>query len=132
MPRQQQTIVIVEDTHANASTLEIALSRYGQVLTFSNAEAAWRELEDGKHVSAVVTDLQMPGMDGFELIERIRSDSRYDTLPIIVISGSTDPGTPARVIALGASAFFSKPFSPAHVRAKLEQLLDGTPMSIPT
>lgn len=132
MSQQQQTIVIVEDTLANASTLEIALATFGQVETLTDAESAWRLLQSRKEVCAVVTDLQMPGMDGFELIEKIRGDSRYDTLPIIVISGSTDPGAPARVIALGASAFFSKPFSPAQVRAKLEQLLDGTPMSVPT
>lgn len=129
---QQQTILIVEDLQANASTLEIALTHFGQIKTLPEGEAAWRYLQAGGDVCAVVTDLNMPGMDGFELIEKIRSEPRYDTLPIIVISGSTDPGIPARVIALGASAFFSKPFSPAQVRAKLEQLLDGTPMSIPT
>jgi len=129
---QQQTILIVEDTQASASTLEIALNRFGQVKTLPEGASAWRYLQLAGDVRAVVTDLQMPGMDGFELIEKIRSDPRYDTLPIIVISGSTEPGIPARVMALGASAFFGKPFSPAQVRAKLEQLLDGTPMSIPT
>jgi CheY-like chemotaxis protein len=74
----------------------------------------------------MVTDLHMPGMDGFELIERVRADQRYTELPIIVISGCTDPGTPGRVVELGANAFFEKPYSPVRVRATLEHLLNET------
>ena len=73
----------------------------------------------------MVTDLNLPSMDGFELIERVRSDSRTARLPIVVISGDSDPRTPARIYGLGADAFFGKPYSPAQVRQKLEQLLDA-------
>src|SRR4029077_2583867 len=76
-------------------------------------------------VRAVVTDLNMPRMDGFELIRRIRSDMRLRATPIIVVSADTDPDTPGRVAALGVDAFFPKPFSPAQVRRTLEQLLNG-------
>ena len=63
-------------------------------------------------VSAVVTDLNMPRMDGFEFIERIRAEPRHQRLPIIVVSGDTDPATPERLVSLGANAFFPKPYSP--------------------
>jgi CheY-like chemotaxis protein len=72
----------------------------------------------------------MPGMDGFELIERVRADQRYTGLPIIVISGCTDPHAPQRVAELGANAFFEKPYSPVRVRATLEQLLNGTEVRV--
>ena len=64
-------------------------------------------------------------MDGFELIEKVRSSHEKARLPIIVISGDTDPRTPERIYRLGADAYFSKPYSPTQVRQKLEQLLDG-------
>jgi CheY-like chemotaxis protein len=73
----------------------------------------------------VVTDLNMPRMDGYELIRRVRSDEKLSGMPIIVVSADTDPATPGRIAALGVQAFFPKPFSPALVRRKLEQLLDG-------
>ena len=73
----------------------------------------------------MVTDLNMPRMDGFEFIERIRAEPRHRRLPIIVVSGDTDPQTPARLAVIGADAFFAKPYSPAQVRLKLEQLLDA-------
>ena len=82
-------------------------------------------------VRAVSTDLNMPRMDGFEFIERIRAEPRHRRLPIIVISGDTDPHTPERLSALGANAFFSKPYSPAQVRLKVEQLLDAYPAQCP-
>ena len=63
-------------------------------------------------------------MDGFELIQRIRSQRRNSPFPILVISGDTDPRTRARLTELGADAYFPKPYSPAEVRQKLEQLLN--------
>jgi CheY-like chemotaxis protein len=79
----------------------------------------------GGGISAVVTDLHLPSMDGFELIERVRSDSRTARIPIVVISGDSDPNTPERLHRLGANAYFGKPYSPAQVRQKVEQLLDA-------
>jgi CheY-like chemotaxis protein len=84
-----------------------------------------RILDAAAPVDAVVTDLNMPRMDGFELIRRIRGDQRLRATAIIVVSADTDPSTPDRVAALGVDAFFPKPFSPAQVRRTLEQLLNG-------
>jgi CheY-like chemotaxis protein len=119
-------VVIVEDAETCSATLEIAFLAIPDVtvIAVSSARQALEVLRDGP-VSALVTDLHMPRMDGFELIERIRADSRYDTLPLIVISGDTDPRTPERVSRLGVDAFFNKPYSPAQVRDKLEHLLNA-------
>jgi len=122
------TVVIVEDVVTCATTLEMAFLAIPDisVAVVPGAQAALRLLESGDcAVRAVVTDLNMPRMDGFEFIERIRAEPRHRRLPIIVVSGDTDPGTPDRLAALGANAFFSKPYSPAQVRLKLEQLLDA-------
>jgi PleD family two-component response regulator len=77
-------------------------------------------------VSALITDLHLPRMDGFELIARVRSEPRHSRLPILVISGDSDSKTPERALRLGANAFFAKPYSPAAVRLKLEQLMNAT------
>ena len=125
----QSRVLIVEDTEPSAATLEIALLSIPeiQVVVAGSAQEALRELNNGRPVSALVTDLNMPRMDGFELIERVRSDSRYRAMPIVVISADTDPRTPERLRRLGADAFFAKPYSPAAVRRKLEQLLHEHP-----
>jgi len=121
-------VLIVEDSENSAAMLEIAfLGIPGlSVLTTASGVEALRILDGGSSpVRAVVTDLNMPRMDGYELIRRVRSDEKLSGMPIIVVSADTDPATPARIAALGVQAFFPKPFSPALVRRKLEQLLDG-------
>ena len=66
-------------------------------------------------------------MSGFDLIRRVREQPGYAHVPILVISGDSDPGTPERIRALGANAFFPKPYSPSAVRKKLETLLNAIP-----
>jgi len=127
-----RTVLIVEDAESCATTLEIALLAIPHI-HIRVAPTARQALEllasAGGKISALVTDLNMPAMDGFELIERVRADSRTARLPIVVISGDSDPRTPARLYRLGADAYFGKPYSPAQVRQKVEQLLDANAIS---
>lgn len=122
-------ILIVDDNLSSADTMELALMDLDGIETSSvtNGERAWRMIRefDGSRLAAVITDLHMPAMDGFELIARIRSDTRYRHLPILVVSATTDPGAPQRVRELGANAFIAKPWSPTKLRRRLEQLLYG-------
>ena len=121
-------VLIVEDSENSAAMLEIAfLGIPGvSVLMAPSAREALCILDGAAGpVRVMVTDLNMPRMDGYELIRRVRADQRLSGMPIIVVSADTDPATPERVAALGVEAFFPKPFSPALVRRKLEQLLDG-------
>ena len=121
-----RAVLIVEDAETCASTLEILFSsiRGLRILIAASAEQAWTFLEDrAENIRAIVTDLHMPGMDGFDLIDRVRANQRHSALPIVVITGSTDPDVPERLRRYGVDAVFAKPYSPALVREKLEQLL---------
>ena len=122
-------VLIVEDSENSAATLEIAfLGIPGvRVRMASSGLEALRILDgDGGGIRAIVTDLNMPRMDGFELIRRIRQNRKLNATPIIVVSADTDPHTPDRIAQLGVSAFFPKPYSPSQVRRKLEQILNAT------
>ena len=125
-------VLIVEDAETCASTLEIIFSSIQglKILTASSAEQAWKLLIS-RHddIRALVTDLHMPGMDGFELIDRVRANELHGGMPIVVITGSTDPYISDRLRLRGVNAVFAKPYSPALVREKLEQLL-GNEMQI--
>jgi CheY-like chemotaxis protein len=94
-----------------------------------SAIAAMEALRNNGHqVAALVTDLNIhraPGNspDGFDLIRQLRAEPRFARLPILLISGDSDPRLPARALEQGANAFFAKPYSPSAVRRKLEQLL---------
>ena len=123
-----RSVLIVDDSENAMATLEVALLAIPgvAVMTATSGAEALRILDGGGDVHAVITDLNMPRMDGFELIRRMRGDLRLSGTPVVVISADTDPTTPSRVAQLGVSAFFPKPYSPAEVRRKLEQILDAT------
>lgn len=124
----QRIVLIVEDNALAVEPLEVALlSRLDlKVQVVSTAQEALRFLAVSEMpVAALVTDLhlRLSRIDGFELIERVRAQPCLAQLPIIVISGDSEPDTPRRVQALGA-AYFSKPYSPGAVRQALEHLLN--------
>jgi two-component system chemotaxis response regulator CheY len=124
-------VLIVEDSETCAETLQIALESLPgiEVRVIHSPLAAMAALrERGNEVAAIVTDLNLgdpgqPHSDGFDLIRKLRAEPRFARLPILLISGDSDPGVPARALSLGADAFFPKPYSPLAVRRKLEQLL---------
>jgi CheY-like chemotaxis protein len=117
-------LIVVDDAEVCGTLLEVALIALPdvEIHAASTAEEALLLLARGG-VCALITDLHLPRMDGFELIERVRRLPGHAVLPIVVISGDSDPRTPARVLRLGANAFFPKPYSPLEVRQKLEQLI---------
>ncbi len=121
----QRVVLIVDDSDQLSATLEVALGSLPEIAVVSASDGlrALDVLNGEPAVCALVTDLQMPRMDGFELIERVRSDGRLARLPIIAVSGDNDPRTQARARELGADAFFPKPFSPAGLCEKLTRLI---------
>ena len=122
------TILIIEDCESFAAPLEIALAAIDgmDVLHLLTAQEAFEMLTEGaRKVVALVTDLHLAQADAFDLIEQIRRDQRYLKLPILVVSGDTDPDTPSRLVRLGADAYFTKPYSPLEIRRVLEVLLNA-------
>ena len=124
----RRTVLVVEDADTCATLLEEALVRIPgvDVACAKTGQEALQLLEAlGAGVCALVTDLNMPHSNGFDLIAEVRSDRRYGGLPILVVTGDADPRTPELVKRLGVDAFFAKPYSPASVRRTLENLLNG-------
>jgi len=123
-------VLIVEDSETCAETLQIALELIPdiEVRSIQNPRAAIALLnEPGSEIVAIVTDLNLDlsaaNGDGLELIRQLRAEPRFARLPMLLISGDSDPRLSERALAQGADAFFAKPYSPAAVRKKLEQLL---------
>jgi len=120
-----RTILIVEDTQPGRDILEIALMQLPGIAIHSVATAEEALACIASHeITAMVTDLNLPRMDGFQLIEAVRARPHGSDMPIMVISGDSDPRTLERLVILGASAYFPKPYSPAQVRQRLEELID--------
>jgi len=125
-----KNILIVEDSETAATALEIALSEIPgvSVLRAADGRRAWEYLtaDSGHQIDAVVTDLEVPLVDGFELIRRVRERDGFVSLPIVVLSGQSDPQASERVLQLGANAYFRKPWSAREIKERMENLLNSS------
>jgi len=89
-----RTIVVVEDSFDCAETLQIALESIAgvDIRVVASGQAALEFLaRGGEDVAAIVTDLQMPRMSGMDLLTRLKSDPRLRQIPVLIISGDSDP-----------------------------------------
>jgi two-component system chemotaxis response regulator CheY len=78
-------------------------------------------------VDAILTDINMPGVDGEELLRRLAGDEMLRSVPTIVISTDATENRISRLLALGARGYVTKPFRPETLRAELERIL-GVPV----
>ena len=122
-----KNILIVEDTDTAATALEIALLSIPDVnvVRVGDGLRALEYLapETGHTIDALVTDLEMPFLDGFELIRRLRQQERFAMVPIVVVSGDSNPQASERALSLGADAYFAKPWSALEIQKKVQDLL---------
>ena len=106
----QKTIFVVDDSATNLVKAEDALEKQYLVITLSSAAKMFAVL--GKIMpDLILLDIDMPGMDGFEAIKRLKSSDLYAEIPVIFLSGMTETENEAHGIELGAVDFIIKPFS---------------------
>jgi CheY-like chemotaxis protein len=116
-------ILVVEDQDSIRRMIEALVTGRGhQVVGVRNgARALEAAIQDAPDV--VLLDLNLPGQyDGFAVCERLRADDRTARVPIIIISAMDDSESRARAEKAGATAYFSKPFSPMGLLREIERL----------
>jgi diguanylate cyclase (GGDEF)-like protein len=119
---RKDTVLIVDDESINRRILKKILSSDYDVLEAADGSTALRILKGcGDEISAVVLDLFMPGMDGYEVLRHISSE--HSNLPLLVATGSQDQETEEKCLELGAWDFVGKPYKPAILTLRLHNIL---------
>lgn len=116
-------LLIIEDEASNQSMLERLLAQQYELVCCSTAEEGWELLNEQTDIKLVLLDLNLPGMNGFELLESIRAEVRFKLLPVLILTGLTDVGDETRGLALGASDYIHKPLRPEVVRVRIANQL---------
>jgi PAS domain S-box-containing protein len=116
-------VLVVDDQDANVKLLERLLgdAGYTQVsstLRSQDVPALHRE----NHYDLILLDLQMPGMDGFEVMEALKGDVADSYLPVVVLTAQ--PGHKLRALQAGAKDFISKPFDLVEVKTRIHNMLE--------
>ena len=116
-------ILIVDDQEANVRLLERMLRGAGYTSIASTMDPREVcELHRQNRYDLILLDLQMPGMDGFQVMEGLKEIETDGYLPVLVITA--EPGHKLRALQAGAKDFISKPFDLAEVRARVYNMLE--------
>ncbi|MGD8606503.1 MAG: response regulator [Myxococcales bacterium] len=124
MPRYR--CLIVEDSQTMRAMLAESLTRIPgmEVVEADNGLVGIRVLAT-QQFDLVVTDLNMPVMDGLKLIRHVRGDPRHEKTPIVIITTESAPNDRDRAMALGANAYIEKPIQAPRVIRAVKKLLEA-------
>lgn len=108
-----RTIMTVDDSPSMRALLRHALSGEGYQIAAAEDGVDALERIDAAAPDLVITDINMPRMDGFGVIEGVRADPNHRTTPVLVLTTESDVEKKARARAAGATGWIVKPFDPA-------------------
>jgi CheY-like chemotaxis protein len=123
---QKPRVLIADDTPIALKALRGYLKHLGyEVVAVENGKLALdKALESPADYDAVFTDLEMPEMDGFELLERLKADPRTRDIPVVVVSGLDDVASVVRCIRNGAEDHLVKPYDEVILGARAKAVID--------
>lgn len=116
-------ILVVDDVPANVKLLEARLlAEYFDVLTAGDGQAALAICEKTP-VDLVLLDIMMPGMDGFEVCERLKANSRTAHIPVVMVTALDQPSDRVRGLKAGADDFLTKPVNDLQLMSRVKSLV---------
>ncbi len=112
-------ILVVDDERIERRMVEKTLARLGHEIVLANSgEAAWQHLQD-KHIRFVITDWNMPGVDGIQLIQKIRSSQLPGYVYVILVTSNDRNEDIVAGLYSGADDYLTKPFHPQELEARV-------------
>ena len=121
----KQRVLLVDDSKIVRTTLARLIRKSFEVREEANGETGWQAIATDPSIVVVFSDIQMPVLDGFALLERIRQseDPRIRSMPVIVISGDEEDATKKRARAAGANDFITKTTDGTEILSRIDNLL---------
>ena len=118
------TVLIVEDSATQAAALAVLLERNGFTTLIARRAERALEMLGGEHVDVVLSDVLMPGMDGYELCRRIKAVPEWSALPVVLLTSLNDPLAIVRGLESGADHYVTKPYDPEGLLSRVRLVLE--------
>ncbi|MHB1951010.1 MAG: GGDEF domain-containing response regulator [Acidiferrobacteraceae bacterium] len=118
-------MLVVDDSAVIRQAINKMLRSEFDLVLAGDGESGWERLSADQRISVLITDIEMPKLDGYAFICRVRAaeDPRIRDMPIITITGAEDEETKARAYACGATDFITKPLNAAQLHARVQAYL---------
>jgi DNA-binding response OmpR family regulator len=117
------SVLVVEDDLFIQSILNEILSVNYEVTIFSNGMDGLNFLQSGNITDIILSDLNVPSLDGFSFLEQVRNSGFFKSIPFIILSGKDDIEIKLKCLDAGADDFLTKPFNPKELDARLKNIL---------
>jgi two-component system response regulator len=135
MKSRKPSILIAEDDQDDRLLMKAALDKVGvqfpvlfvnnglEAIQYLNGDGQYADRQKFPFPTTIFTDLKMPLMDGFAVLEHVKHNRQWAVIPLVVLSASEDLDDIKRSYLLGASAYHIKPHNPKELRELLDRLM---------
>ncbi len=115
--------MVVDDDTANLMLAQKLLGKEYRIAAANSGAAAFKYLENNRP-DLILLDINMPEMDGFQVMERLKAEERFASVPVIFLTADKDADTETRCFEVGAIDFVGKPFIPDVLRSRVRRTLE--------
>ncbi len=116
-------VLFIDDKPSISKLVVQFLSQSFEVTTREDGLQALSWLQEGNIPDLIITDLQMPNIDGFEFIERVKESGFFSDIPLVVLSSRDGSNDRIRCLKMGADDYMVKPFNPEELQIRIERIL---------
>ena len=116
-------VLIVEDSPTQAESLRYTLEQHGYPVSVARSGEDALACLSRSRPALVITDIVMPGMDGYELCGRVKADDRLKDIPVILLTSLSDARDVIRGLEAGANSFITKPYKEPHLLSRIRHVL---------
>lgn len=117
-----RTVLTVDDSRTMRDMLRLCLTHAGYVVTEAVDGVDGLAVLDHMRPDVIISDINMPRLDGFGFIQRVRANQAFRAIPILVLTTESDETKKARARAAGATGWIVKPFDPARLVTALARV----------
>lgn len=121
------TILYIEDNADNMLLVRRALEARGYRVVGAEDGLTGLSLVESEHPDVVLLDINLPDVDGYEVVRRLRANQSSRSLPVVAITAKALPGDAERALAAGCDLYMSKPIAVRELWATLERILSAQP-----
>lgn len=124
-------ILVIDDDPISLKVASAVLDKAGhEVVSAELGIDAIKLLKKGEQVDLIVSDIMMPGQDGFDVLKTVKASKGLARIPVVLCSCLKDQASVIKGLRLGASGYITKPFRPEVLATKVNELLSKTPSAI--
>jgi len=116
-------LLVVEDNHDLRNYLNILMAGKYEVINAENGKEAWELLLSGTPPNLILSDIMMPVMDGFQLLEKVKSHDNFRHIPVIMLTAREGLGVKLKALRIGVDDYLTKPFEEEELIARIDNLL---------